>query len=216
MEPFGKVAVEFGRKGALSIGARVEGLGNMPGWWFTIESTSAKHVIRQFKTAIEAALASSHPERAVMRAQAMKQRFPIAQWKANIDLLHDTAIRFSRMKVNSTKVFKAARKPCTRTASAGSAFPPSLVYPRGEAWVPVSFPPAPSLIETSTHVDIPLGFSEAEPSALSHGPDIGPGHLAEAAVHKSEYLQDSGYEIFCPCISLDTEIPNLPLPFLNV
>ncbi len=31
-EPFGAVAVEFGRKGALGGGARVGGLGNMPGW----------------------------------------------------------------------------------------------------------------------------------------------------------------------------------------
>lgn len=30
-EPFGLVAVEFGRKGALGVGARVGGLGNMPG-----------------------------------------------------------------------------------------------------------------------------------------------------------------------------------------
>ena len=31
-EPFGLVAVEFGRKGALCIGSRVGGLGSMPGW----------------------------------------------------------------------------------------------------------------------------------------------------------------------------------------
>jgi alpha-1,3-glucan synthase len=31
-EPFGLVAVEFGRKGALGVGARVGGLGAMPGW----------------------------------------------------------------------------------------------------------------------------------------------------------------------------------------
>lgn len=31
-EPFGLVAVEFGRKGALGVGARVGGLGNMPGY----------------------------------------------------------------------------------------------------------------------------------------------------------------------------------------
>lgn len=37
-EPFGLVAVEFGRKGALGVGARVGGLGQMPGWWFTVES----------------------------------------------------------------------------------------------------------------------------------------------------------------------------------
>lgn len=136
-EPFGKVAVVFGRKGALSVGAQVGGLGNMRGWWFTIEYTSPKHAISQFKTAIEAALASSHSERAVMRAQARKQRFPVAQWKANIDLLHDTAIRLSREKANSNKGFKAAGKSCTGTASAGLAFPPSLVYPRrGQARVP--------------------------------------------------------------------------------
>jgi alpha-1,3-glucan synthase len=31
-EPFGLVAVEFGRKGALGVGARLGGLGLMPGW----------------------------------------------------------------------------------------------------------------------------------------------------------------------------------------
>jgi alpha-1,3-glucan synthase len=30
-EPFGLVAVEFGRKGALGVGSRVRGLGQMPG-----------------------------------------------------------------------------------------------------------------------------------------------------------------------------------------
>ena len=39
-EPFGLVAVEFGRKGALGVGSRVGGLGQMPGWWFTIEVSS--------------------------------------------------------------------------------------------------------------------------------------------------------------------------------
>jgi alpha-1,3-glucan synthase len=39
-EPFGLVAVEFGRKGALGIGARVGGLGQMPGWWWVIFMTS--------------------------------------------------------------------------------------------------------------------------------------------------------------------------------
>lgn len=59
--------------------------------------------------------------------------FPVAQWKANIDLLHDTAIRLSREKASSTKGFKTAGKSCTGTASARLAFPPSLVYPRGRA-----------------------------------------------------------------------------------
>lgn len=63
-EPFGLVAIEFGRKGALGVGARVGGLGNMPGWWFTVESTSSKRMISQFKMTVEAALASSTETRA--------------------------------------------------------------------------------------------------------------------------------------------------------
>lgn len=35
-EPFGLVAVEFGRKGALGVGSRLGGLGLMPGWVGTI------------------------------------------------------------------------------------------------------------------------------------------------------------------------------------
>lgn len=38
-EPFGLVSIEFGRKGTLGIGAKVGGLGQMPGWWYTVEST---------------------------------------------------------------------------------------------------------------------------------------------------------------------------------
>lgn len=36
-EPFGLVAVEFGRKGALGVGARVGGLGQMPGRSFPVD-----------------------------------------------------------------------------------------------------------------------------------------------------------------------------------
>jgi alpha-1,3-glucan synthase len=55
-EPFGLVAVEFGRKGALGVGARVGGLGQMPGFWFTIESMSPSHLLQQFRQAITSAL----------------------------------------------------------------------------------------------------------------------------------------------------------------
>lgn len=42
-EPFGLVAVEFGRKGALGVGSRLGGLGLMPGWvssFFTLPLVS--------------------------------------------------------------------------------------------------------------------------------------------------------------------------------
>jgi alpha-1,3-glucan synthase len=78
-EPFGLVAVEFGRKGALGIGARVGGLGQMPGWWFTVESTTTSHMLHQFKVAIKDALASKPEVRRVMRAKSAKQRVSTLQ-----------------------------------------------------------------------------------------------------------------------------------------
>ncbi|KAF2641815.1 alpha-1,3-glucan synthase [Massarina eburnea CBS 473.64] len=87
-EPFGLVAVEFGRKGALGVGSRVGGLGQMPGWWFTIESVATKHLVRQFQSAIKAAMASSRETRAEMRARSSLQRFPVAQWLEGLEKLH--------------------------------------------------------------------------------------------------------------------------------
>lgn len=55
-EPFGLVAVEFGRKGALGVGARVGGLGQMPGFWYTVESMTPSHLLQQFRMAISSAL----------------------------------------------------------------------------------------------------------------------------------------------------------------
>lgn len=91
-EPFGLVAVEFGRKGALGVGARVGGLGQMPGWWFTVESTKATHLLEQFKHAIVAALKADKDTRALMRAYSAKQRFPVAQWLEKLEKLQSTAI----------------------------------------------------------------------------------------------------------------------------
>ncbi|KAK3317605.1 hypothetical protein B0T19DRAFT_469342 [Cercophora scortea] len=94
-EPFGLVAVEFGRKGALGVGARVGGLGNMPGWYYTVESTSAKHLISQFKDAIHGALSSDSATRAKMRAVSAKQRFPVARWVEEIEALHTSSVQKS-------------------------------------------------------------------------------------------------------------------------
>lgn len=92
-EPFGLVAVEFGRKGALGVGARVGGLGQMPGWWYTVESTSTKHLLHQFKDAVEGALESNSETRALLRARSAKQRFPVAQWVEDLETLQTTAIK---------------------------------------------------------------------------------------------------------------------------
>jgi alpha-1,3-glucan synthase len=101
-EPFGLVAVEFGRKGALGIGARVGGLGQMPGWWYNVESTTTAHLLHQFKVAIDSALSSKADVRAQMRARSAKQRFPVAQWLEDLDILQSTSIRLhSKGRVKS-------------------------------------------------------------------------------------------------------------------
>lgn len=113
-EPFGLVAVEFGRKGALGVGARVGGLGQMPGWWFTIESTTSRHLILQFKAAIHAALASKKEVRAMMRARALLQRFPVVQWMEDLETLQSTSIQTSiqeRRVSRMSSMFGFTNKP---------------------------------------------------------------------------------------------------------
>lgn len=92
-EPFGLVAVEFGRKGALGVGARVGGLGQMPGWWYTVESSTTAHLTHQFRVAIQEALSAKTEVRALMRARSAKQRFPVAQWIEDLEILQSTSIR---------------------------------------------------------------------------------------------------------------------------
>ena len=67
----------------------------MPGWWFTIESTTTKHFINQFKTAVEDALRSKPAVRAIMRARATKQRFPVSQWVEDLEKLQSSALDIS-------------------------------------------------------------------------------------------------------------------------
>ena len=112
-EPFGLVAVEFGRKGALGIGARVGGLGQMPGWWYTVESTTTTHLIHQFKMAIESALASKQETRAMMRARSAKQRFPVAQWVEDLEILQSTAIKIHQKEASKSHT----HQPITPSAS---------------------------------------------------------------------------------------------------
>ncbi len=102
-EPFGLVAVEFGRKGALGVGARVGGLGQMPGWWYTIESNSTTHLLSQFKQAIVAALESKTEVRAKMRAWSAKQRFPVAQWLEGLEKLQGRSIKMHKKIKSRTK-----------------------------------------------------------------------------------------------------------------
>lgn len=137
-EPFGLVAVEFGRKGALGIGARVGGLGQMPGWWYTVESTSTAHLIHQFKTACKEALSSKPEVRAHMRARSAKQRFPVVKWVEGLEKLQSTSIH-THQKENARMLDPS--RPTTseggpsgyftpRNRSSGHATPSGMSTPR--------------------------------------------------------------------------------------
>ncbi|KAL5341190.1 hypothetical protein BJX70DRAFT_395913 [Aspergillus crustosus] len=133
-EPFGLVAVEFGRKGALGIGARVGGLGQMPGWWYTVESISTSHLLQQFKLAINAALNSPTATRAMMRARSAKQRFPVAQWVEDLEILQSTAIQ-----VHNKEVAKGHGRPMTTTTS-GASTPSGIMTPIARPTSPLMSP----------------------------------------------------------------------------
>ncbi|EJD02308.1 modular protein with glycoside hydrolase family 13 and glycosyltransferase family 5 domains [Fomitiporia mediterranea MF3/22] len=95
-EPFGLVAVEFGRKGALGVGSRLGGLGLMPGWWFPVESTSTAHMLSQLSKTIKMALKSTEEERALLRARSAVQRFPVVEWRQRMEDFHKRSIGTSR------------------------------------------------------------------------------------------------------------------------
>ncbi|KAI9466337.1 glycoside hydrolase family 13 and glycosyltransferase family 5 protein [Lactarius psammicola] len=95
-EPFGLVAVEFGRKGALGVGSRLGGLGLMPGWWFPVESMSTGHMMSQLSKTIKLALKSTEEERAILRARSAVQRFPVVEWRQRMEDFHKRSIHASR------------------------------------------------------------------------------------------------------------------------
>ncbi|KAG2151025.1 glycoside hydrolase family 13/glycosyltransferase family 5 protein [Suillus bovinus] len=100
-EPFGLVAVEFGRKGALGVGSRLGGLGLMPGWWFPVESTSTDHMLSQLSKTIKLALKSTEEERAMLRARSAIQRFPVIEWRQRMEDIHRRSINASRNLADS-------------------------------------------------------------------------------------------------------------------
>lgn len=185
-EPFGLVAVEFGRKGALGVGARVGGLGNMPGWWFTIESTTSKHLISQFKTAIHSAIVSKQSVRAKMRARAAKQRFPVAVWKEDLSVMQDTAIAISQKQA-----FKQRRTTSRFSAIQSGISTPSRFW-SGQSGTPnMTAPPSAQLSGQSTRAPSPSGPENGHTGPLSLGLRTGPGHSAKRESRQRKRLTKS-------------------------
>lgn len=77
----------------------------MPGFWFTIESTSTKHLLSQFKSAIRAALATDVITRAEMRARSSVQRFPVKEWVEDLEKLQNTSINKHRKVVGKQELY---------------------------------------------------------------------------------------------------------------
>ncbi|KAG6361487.1 hypothetical protein INS49_009714 [Diaporthe citri] len=160
-EPFGLVAVEFGRKGALGVGARVGGLGQMPGFWFTVESMSPAHLLDQFRHALKEALDSKQPKRALMRAWSAKQRFPVKQWIHQIDSLYDESIRISNKEASKKKKLTSRSMLSLNTAS----------HQEGPDTPGTSRPTTPN---TASGLQISISSPQAVRSSLLHNvsPDI--------------------------------------------
>jgi hypothetical protein len=55
-------------------------------------------MLRQFKMAITAALASTHETRSMMRARSLLQRFPVAQWMEDLEILQSNSIKLHDQK----------------------------------------------------------------------------------------------------------------------
>ena len=131
--------------------------------------------------AIEAALASKTKVRATMRARSAKQRFPVAQWKEDLAILQDTAIKLSQ-KQTLKHAFKTPRASGTSTPTAGMPSPPR--FWNGRWSVPTTAPPSRPQSGLSTRAQSP---SET-PGPLSLGRKTGPGHGPERVGRKRKRL----------------------------
>ena len=179
-EPFGLVAVEFGRKGALGVGARVGGLGNMPGWWYTIESPTTKHLINQFKGAINAALSTKADLRVTMRARSRLQRFPVAQWIEELEILQSKSISLHKRQADrgrSTMRFSDSGRASPSVSTAPGSTAPSSAQNTAPNTAPNSKPPSRAsspfreAIVPGSHGQMSLGrfFGPSNPASLPRG-----------------------------------------------
>ena len=198
-EPFGLIAVEFGRKGALGIGSRIGGLGQMPGWWYTVESDSARHLLHQLRTAIKSALDSSPETREEMRTNSAKQRFPVLEWVQKLEVLQRTAIQIHHQK-NQLTVAHSAREsqifwetPALRDSALvtrPSSFQSATALdtpPLGRAPQPFQ----PSLLQLQAVEAQEMQVAESNRSSmlgrnLSLGRRSGPGHDRKRLFKKSK------------------------------
>ncbi len=117
----------------------------------------------------------------MMRARSAKQRFPVAQWKEDLAILQDTAIKLNQ-KQTLKHAFKTPRASGTSTPIAGMPSPPR--FWNGRWSVPTTAPtsrPQSGLSTRAASPSAPLG-------PLSLGRKTGPGHDPERAGRKRNRL----------------------------
>ncbi|OSX65248.1 glycosyltransferase family 5 protein [Postia placenta MAD-698-R-SB12] len=194
-EPFGLVAVEFGRKGALGVGSRLGGLGLMPGWWFPVESTSAEHMMSQLTKTVKMALKSTEEERAMLRARSAVQRFPVVEWRQRMEDFHKRSIQMSRNVAGSN----AWRPSDAQTFNMGHAIsetddwdPEHQAYPTQPEW------DARSVNDSPGPASPAMPGSPGQWSQETLTPGGGDGHLAAPALR---LIQDSRRGSFSTDIS---------------
>lgn len=73
-------------------------------------------MLRQFKMAVEAALAGNQETRTMVRARYLLQRFPVAQWMEDLEIWQSTSVKLH----DRTKLLAAKRTPL-RTIKRGIA-----------------------------------------------------------------------------------------------
>lgn len=117
----------------------------MPGWWFTIESTTTRHFIHQLKTAVENALKSDPRVRAVMRARATKQRFPVSQWVEDLEKLQSSAIDISH------KQAARERRPIFDSPNTSTILETPGLLSVLQSSVTASLRPRSALVQASNH-----------------------------------------------------------------
>lgn len=121
-----------------------------------------------------------------MRARAAKQRFPIAQWKEDLSVMQDTAIKLSQKQA-----FKQRPKP-SRFSNRGSGFASPTRFWSGQSSLPGTVPSTalPSALPTaantapntappsgrSTRQHSPTGETSTRRMIMSLGLRTGPGH----------------------------------------
>jgi alpha-1,3-glucan synthase len=156
----------------------------MPGWWFTVESTTSQHLIKQFKSAIDAALESNQETRAVMRARSAKQRFPVQQWKEDLNILQTNAIKNHQREAGKRKSIFSSYHSSPKVASDAPAVPEIPTE-----WPLESRSRRGSNASSIAPVGLGIGSSSGTPKQsglrrqLSMGVRNGPGHVSAGQAH---------------------------------